>query len=71
MSKRNFISNYLHLNKGRGWDRGLRFVALCNTKSNVFESETMSKLSDVFVRQRPESPAIIVSSKIPKKCHMW
>ena len=71
MSKRNFISNYLHLNKGRGWDRGLRFVALCNTKSNVFESETMSKLSDVFVRQRPESPAIIVSSKIPKKCNMW
>ena len=53
MSKRNFISNYLHLNKGRGWDRGLRFVALCKTKSNVFESETMSKLSDVFVRQRP------------------
>ena len=48
MSKRNFISNYLHLNKGRGWDRGLRFVALCKTKSNVFESETMSKLSDDF-----------------------
>ena len=71
MSKRNSISNYLLLNKGRGWDRDVRFVALCKTKSNVFESETMSKLSNVFVRQRPESPANIVSSRILKKCNMW
>ena len=65
--QRNFISNYLLMEED-GIE--LRFVALCKTKSTYFESETMSKLSNAFVRQRPESPAHSVLKSEIGKCNL-